>query len=137
MIQPCTCQLLRCHDQFLYKVVYTEHMIDSQPTTRTQESNSSLSATTFYFFLSLRLHHQMWFSNLNNQKGLVTSSQNTQAIRRRNKTTLHDRQELKQRRLIALFLNPFDCMSKWGACQVDHFINHRLQMGWPATTPEA
>ena len=50
-------------------------MIDSQSTTRSQESNSSLSA--FTFFLSLRLHHQMWFSNLNNQKGLVTSSQNT------------------------------------------------------------
>ena len=31
----------------------------------------------YFFFYSLRLHHHMWFSNLNNQKGLVTASQNT------------------------------------------------------------
>ena len=58
------------------------------------------------------------------------------AIRRWKTKQLHDRQAQVGKRLTRTFFNPLDCTSKWGECQVDHFINIHL-LGWPATTPAA
>ena len=83
------------HDNLYNKLVQSPHMIYAQLPAQLQNTNSRL----FNFFLTLRPHHQMWFGNLNNQKGLVTSSQNTFCKFKLRDKTSADSTKAKQLRL--------------------------------------